>query len=181
MEDPVRVVPYNPSWKLEFLEHGKMIRQALGNTALRIDHIGSTAVEALDAKPIIDIQISVLSLEPMSRYQAGLEEVGFVFRADNPDRSKRYFRESPGHKRTHVHVREAGSWSEQGALLFRDFLRNHEQECELYKAVKYDLAQRFSMNREKYAQGKEHVIWEIMRRAHFWSQQIGWQAGKTDI
>jgi GrpB-like predicted nucleotidyltransferase (UPF0157 family) len=90
---------------------------------VRIDHIGSTAVPGLAAKPVIDIQISVASFDPLEAFRAPLEALGYAYRADNTERTKRYFREPAGSSRTHIHVRRAGSFSEQFALLFRDYLR----------------------------------------------------------
>ena len=112
------VLEHDPEWSARFAELGGRLRSALGAVALRIDHIGSTAVPGLAAKPIIDVQVSVASLEPVDPYRSALEECGFVWRTDNPERTKRYFRERPGDRRTHVHVRRAGSFSEQFALLF---------------------------------------------------------------
>lgn len=117
------IVDYDPAWPTRFSEMGTALRQALGDVALRIDHIGSTSVPGLAAKPIVDIQVSVGSLEPVAPFRDPLVHLGLVHRADNPERTKRYFREAPGHPRTHIHVRRAGSFAEQYALLFRDFLR----------------------------------------------------------
>lgn len=180
MSDPIVVVPYDPLWKNEFVRIGRRIREALKDTAVRIDHIGSTSIEGMAAKPIIDIQISVRSLEPVSLYQSRLEEIGFMYRSDNPDLTKRYFREAPGSKRTHVHVREAGSWPEQFALLFRDYLRATPEDCRKYAETKYRLMESYRNERERYVEGKEPIIWEIMKRASKWSQQTGWRAGKSD-
>ena len=96
MSDPILVVPYDPEWPKRFAGLGSQLRDALGAVALRIDHIGSTAVPGLDAKPVIDIQISVASFEPLDTYRLPLERAGYVFRAENPDLTKRYFRERPG-------------------------------------------------------------------------------------
>ncbi|MDO3410532.1 GrpB family protein [Saccharibacillus sp. CPCC 101409] len=181
MKESAIVVPYDESWPEEFRAIGSKLRSALGDEAVRIDHIGSTAVPGLDAKPIIDIQISVRALEPMT-YKGGLEAAGYVHRADNPDRTKRYFREGPGLKRTHIHVREAGSWSEQFALLFRDFLKAHNEYRELYVREKYTLVRRYSRphERELYVEGKDPVIWRIMREASGWSQRTGWKPEAGD-
>ncbi|SYX83326.1 protein of unknown function [Paenibacillus alvei] len=72
--------------------------------------IGSTSVEGLAAKPIIDIQVSVRSWDDSEHLIRQFNSIGYVHRADNPDKTKRYFREAPGGKRTHIHVRELGSW-----------------------------------------------------------------------
>ena len=138
--DRTEVVPYDEEWPRLFSSLGKSLRAALGDIALRIDHIGSTSVPGLAAKPIIDIQISVADLEPVEPYRLPLEGLGFVSRADNTELTKRYFREPPGSRRTHIHVRRAGSWAEQFALLFRDYIRTHEEDARLYAKLKRRLA-----------------------------------------
>ncbi len=182
MKESVIVVPYDIHWKTEFGDIAKRLRNAIGDEALRIDHIGSTAVPGLDAKPVIDIQISVKGLEPMT-YHSALEAIGYRHRSNNPDLTKRYFRETEGMRRTHIHVREAGSWSEQFALLFRDFLRQSEQWQQLYAKEKYTLAQRYSTpnERELYVDGKEPIIWSIMQEASRWSKQTGWKPPVSDF
>ena len=144
MPDPVVIAPYDPEWPDLFSELGSALREVLGQTALRIDHIGSTAIPGLDAKPVIDVQISVASFEPLDAYRVPIESVGFVLRADNPDLTKRYFRERPGERRTHIHVRRAGSWAEQVVLLFRDYMRTHEEDAGRYAELKVRLAKEYS-------------------------------------
>ena len=178
--DPMVVVPYDTDWPLLFHQTADPLRQALGDVALRIDHIGSTAVLGLAAKPIIDIQIAVAALEPLIRYGALLEALGYVLRADNPDRTKRYFRESPGARRTHLHVRKGGSWSEQFALLFRDFLRCHPQQAGEYAALKLTLIRQYGDDRQGYTEAKGPLIWAIIHQATDWSQQTGWEPGPSD-
>jgi GrpB-like predicted nucleotidyltransferase (UPF0157 family) len=178
--DPAAVVPYDPAWPTIFGAIGARLRQELGSTALRIDHIGSMAVPGLDAKPIVDIQISVASLEPVHSYRPALERAGFTWRADNPERTKRYFRERPGERRTHIHVRRAGSFSEQLALLFRDYLRAHPAPARRYAVEKHRLAHLLATDRQAYVAGKDPVIWEIIRQADAWAQQTGWAPGPSD-
>lgn len=180
--DPVWVIPYDPAWPGLFARQAAGLRAALGPAALRIDHIGSTAVPSLLAKPIIDVQISVSDLEPLDRFRLPLEGLGYVFRADNPDRTKRYFRESPGRRRTHLHVRRAGSFGEQFALLFRDFMRAHPEVARQYGALKADLARRYAGMEERgaYTEAKSPFIWDVMARADAWAQQTGWLPGASD-
>ncbi len=180
MPDPIAIAAYDPVWPALFAALGARLRAALGPAALRIDHIGSTAVPGLDAKPIIDVQISVAALEPMAPYGGPLEGLGFIWRADNDDRTKRYFREPPGQRRTHVHVRRAGSWSEQGALLFRDYLRTHPPAAQRYAAAKRALAAQHRDDRAAYTTAKSPVIWELITAADAWSQATGWQPGPPD-
>jgi GrpB-like predicted nucleotidyltransferase (UPF0157 family) len=148
--ESIVVVQYDAEWPRLFFEIGTRLRRELADIALRIDHIGSTAVPNLDAKPIIDIQISVAALEPMDVYRTLIERAGFVYRADNPERTKRYFREAPGDRRTHIHVRRAGSFSEQFALLFRDYLRAHPVQAAKYADLKHSLAAQFARPEERH-------------------------------
>ena len=180
MTDSIVITPYNPAWPTHFATLGAAIRQALGPLALRIDHIGSTSIPGLDAKPIIDVQISVASLEPVDSYRLPLEEIGFVWRADNPELTKRYFREQPGSQRIHIHVRRAGSWAEQFALLFRDYMRCHPNDARAYALLKHALAGVHRNDREAYTDAKDPFIWETMYKADRWSQRIGWQPGPPD-
>ncbi len=180
MADRVVIVPYDPGWPVLFRALGTALRQALGETALRIDHIGSTAVPGLDAKPIIDVQVSVESFEPLDAFRLPLESLGFIFRADNPELTKRYFREAPGERRTHIHVRCAGSWSEQFALLFRDYMRTHEHDARDYAKLKYRLAEQYREDRLGYTEAKAAFVWEIIIKADGWSQAMGWQPDPSD-
>jgi GrpB-like predicted nucleotidyltransferase (UPF0157 family) len=180
MKDPIEVVPYSSTWPAKFRRYGSALRTALGDVALRIDHIGSTAVPGLLAKPVIDVQISVRELDSLDTFRAPLEELGLVFRSDNPDLTKRYFREKPGDDRTHIHVRRAGSWAEQFALLFRDFLRADEASARDYGAAKQELAVRYRYDRMAYTDAKTPLVWQLMTKAHAWSQIVGWKPGPSD-
>jgi GrpB-like predicted nucleotidyltransferase (UPF0157 family) len=178
--DPIEIVPYDPMWPLRFARQAAELRQALGAVALCIHHIGSTSVPGLAAKPIIDVQISVADFEPLDAYRVPLERLGYVFRADNPERTKRYFREAPGQRRTHIHVRRAGSFSEQLALLFRDFMRAHPDVAGEYARLKMDLAQQYRDDRVGYTDAKQPYIYSVVARADQWAQRIGWMPGPSD-
>ena len=180
MTDKLIIVPYDPEWPLLFRQLGSMLRQALGTIALRIDHIGSTSIVGLAAKPIIDIQIAVAEFEPLDLYRLPLERLGYVFRATNPELTKRYFREQPGARRTHIHVRRSGSWAEQLTLLFRDYMRSHDEDVQVYAKLKYDLAEKYQQDRQCYTEAKSPLIWEIIRKADRWSQETGWKPEPTD-
>lgn len=176
------VVASDPGWATEFMHLGVLLRASLAEAAVRIDHIGSTAVPGLDAKPVIDIQISVETFDPLDSYRVPIEAAGFVHQADNPERTKRYFRERPGDKRTHIHVRRAGSFSEQFALLFRDYLRAHTERASEYGALKRALAAQYARpeERHKYVEAKDPYIWETIKRADDWAQQTGWKPAPSD-
>ncbi|GAA5029151.1 GrpB family protein [Actinopolymorpha pittospori] len=179
-DERVQIVAYRDTWPGTFAVLGSRLRGGLGDVALRIDHIGSTSVPGLAAKPVIDIQISVAEFEPVDSFRGPLRELGFEHRVDNPDRTKRYFREAPGQRRTHIHVRRSGSFSQQYALLFRDYLRAHADAAKEYADVKRQCAAEHSHDREAYVEAKAFFVWELIRRADGWAQRIGWQPGPSD-
>ncbi|MFF8279596.1 GrpB family protein [Streptomyces lateritius] len=180
MGEPIEIVPYDPAWPDAFASWGGGLRAALGAVASRIDHIGSTSVPGLAAKPVIDIQISVASLEPTDAFLGPLTDMGFVYRADNSDRTKRYFREPAGQRRTHVHVRQLGSFSQQFPLLFRDYLRCHTSAATEYAAAKRHCAAKFRGDRPGYVRAKDVFVWDVIRCADAWAQRTGWMPGPSD-
>ena len=181
--EPVRIVPYDKSWPEWFRQIASPMRESLGSVAQRIDHIGSTSIPGLAAKPVIDIQISVADFEPLDAYRLPLEELGYIFRADNPNRTQRYFRETPGQPRVHIHVMRAGSFDEQFALLFRDYVRAHPDVAAQYATLKIELAQRYQHVEERalYTEAKGPFIWQTIAQADKWAQSIGWFPGPSDI
>ena len=174
------IVRYDPEWPGMFAQLGAALRGALGDAALRIDHIGSTSIPGMDAKPIIDVQISVAALDPVDPFRVPLESLGYVWRSNNPELTKRYFREKPGERRTHIHVRKAGSFSQQFPLLFRDYMRAHPEEVRPYAEMKYRLAKEYSEDREGYTIAKGPFVWAVVRKADQWAQDIGWELGPSD-
>jgi GrpB-like predicted nucleotidyltransferase (UPF0157 family) len=180
MSEHISVSSYDPEWPDFFQSVGRQLRIRLQQLADRIDHIGSTSITGMAAKPIIDIQISVARLEPMGPSKAVLESSGFIWRAANPDLTKRYFRESRGHPRIHIHVRQSGSWGEQFALLFRDYMRTHPEDAAMYSELKYRLVEEYRTDRKAYVDAKGPFVWAVMQRATDWSQVTGWQPGLPD-
>ncbi|MBO7743234.1 GrpB family protein [Paenibacillus sp. MWE-103] len=181
MRESVVIVPFDANWRSEFADIGANLRRALADRAVRIDHIGSTSIAGLDAKPVIDVQVSVRGLTDLEAISDALTGLGYVLRADNPDLTKRYYRESEGMRRTHIHVREHGSFSEQLSLLFRDYVRAHAHEAKRYAAIKHSLAKSHRHERDRYVEEKEPYIWDMLRSASKWSQQTGWRPGASDM
>lgn len=178
--DPIVVVRADPRWADEFKAIGAELRRGLGDVAVRVDHVGSTAVAGLDAKPVIDIQLSVRRLEPEGPFRRRLEGLGYELGGREMDRSQRIFREPRGSRRVHLHVRAAGGFDEQLNLLFRDFLRSHGDAAREYARVKHELADRFRNDRDGYVQAKEPTVWRLLLLAHTWLQETGWTPGPSD-
>jgi len=162
--DPVEVVEYDPAWPAVFERWRKRIAAALGPAALRIEHVGSTSVPGLAAKPTVDIQVSVRDLDDESDYVPQLEGAGVQLRSR--DDVHRYFRPPATEPRSvHVHVCALGSDWERHHLRFRDYLRAHPEARDRYAAVKREAAKVWVDDRWGYTDAKTDVILDIMEAA----------------
>ena len=157
------------------------LRRALGNIALRIDHIGSTAVPGLPAKPVIDIQVSVPSLEPSDPYDRPLQSLGFALLADPEEPQHRFYRRPEERPRlVNVHVCESGGAWERRHLVFRDYLRAFAAVKAEYGDLKRRAAERHSTNRYDYTDAKGPFILEVERKAKGWAHGTRWRPGPSD-
>ena len=166
----VRIVEYDPAWPARFADERERIASALGPIARRIDHVGSTSVPGLAAKPVVDIQVAVDDPDDDAALVVPLTRAGYVLRVIEPEH--RMFR-SP-QRDVHVHVWESGSDHERRHLLFRDWLRESADDRALYESVKRQLAGREWQDSNDYAQAKSDVVVEIMTRAESWAGRAGW-------
>ncbi len=182
----VEIHDHDPRWAAQFAPVGAALRATLGERARRIDHIGSTSVLGLAAKPIIDVQVSVDDFDPFDALCQPIEDLGLRWKDDNPDRNKLFFRGrfrdpvAGDRPRVNLHVRWCGSFSEQANLLFRDYLRTHDDARDRYAAFKRELATRRWETVNHYADAKTDVIWPITYEAYRWEQSTGWRAGPSD-
>ena len=176
--DPVEVVPYDPAWPAAFAGWRDCLTAALGATARRVEHIGSTAVPGLAAKPVLDIQVAVPEVTDEMAFRPALEGLGLPLRAREP--GHRYFRPPRGRPReVQVHVCDAGGSWERAHLLFRDYLRSHPGAREAYSALKRDLAAGFRGDRWAYNEAKTGFILDALLEAEEWATAAGWRVGDT--
>ncbi len=163
----IQIVDYDPQWPLRFDRWRERLRALLGETAVRIEHVGSTSVPGLPAKPIVDIQISVRDLEDESQYLPLLERAGVQLRSR--DSLHRYFRPFAGQPRdTHIHVCGIGSDWEREHLLFRDYLRTHVEAHDRYAAAKRRAAGLWADDGWAFTDAKTDVILSILDEAQDW-------------
>jgi GrpB-like predicted nucleotidyltransferase (UPF0157 family) len=168
--DPaVRIVDYDPGWPDEAARELRRVGEALGGLAVRLDHVGSTSVPGLAAKPIVDLQVSVAALEPKDAYVEPLEAIGYLFVPFATAPEYHFFGKPPERPRTHhLHVCLAGSFEERRHLVVRDFLRANPDEAARYEAVKRESARLHPEDRVAYMAGKEGFILAMERRALAW-------------
>jgi GrpB-like predicted nucleotidyltransferase (UPF0157 family) len=187
----ITIIPYQSTWRDEFLTIGGALRQALGDLALRIDHIGSTSVSGLAAKDLIDIQITVHSLDPAVEHalnRAGYERIATITQdhvppghaGDTSDWAKWIFKPPATQRPTNVHVRIAGRANQRYALLFRDYLRAHPGSAQAYAQVKIELAQYHAQDVDAYYAVKDPVCDLIMDGAELWAAATHWQSSPSD-
>jgi GrpB-like predicted nucleotidyltransferase (UPF0157 family) len=178
--DPVAIVAYDPLWQSRYAAWRERLARALGRSAVRIEHIGSTAVPDLAAKPVVDIQVSVSDVADEDSYVQAVESVGFALRYRHEGLGWRYFRPPPGLPReAQVHVCSVGSDSERLHLLFRDYLRAHPAEADAYAAAKRAAAARHPHDRIAYTDAKDAFIHPALQRAEAWADETGWSIGTS--
>lgn len=185
------IVEYKESWPEEFAQIATQLRAALGTLALRIDHIGSTAVPGLPAKDVIDIQITVADLN--QDVVNAMASIGYSLSEGNlgdhvppgqiedPQHwGKMFFNPPQDQRRTHIHVRLPGSANQRYPLLFRDYLRAHPHIAEAYARLKKMLSEHLA-DPFMYPEVKDPAVDLIYLAAEEWAQQTSWQPGSSDF
>jgi len=158
---PVCLVEYHDGWPVRFARIRERLADALGITARTIEHIGSTAVPRLAAKPIIDVLVTVDDVEDEGGYAPALMALGYELRVREP--GHRMFR--PPSRDTHVHVWAEGSREHRDHVLFRDRLRQSATDRDAYAQLKRELAAEDWPDVNYYAEAKGPFIDEILKRA----------------
>jgi GrpB-like predicted nucleotidyltransferase (UPF0157 family) len=160
------LVDYDPAWPSLFENEAGRIREALRDVAVRIEHVGSTAVPGLAAKPVVDIQVSVDVMVPRDRFVVPLVALGYEFVPDPTDTEHEYFKKEVDGMRTYqIHVCPVGSEWERRHLAFRDHLRANPDDAGLYAQLKRQLAADHPRDILAYIDGKTPFIREIEERA----------------
>ncbi len=171
--DPaVSIVDYDSAWPALADAELHRVEQALGDLAVGLQHVGSTAVPGLAAKPIVDLLVSVDALEPRQRYVEPLEQLGYLFAPAPESPSRHFFAKPPQRPRSHhLHVVEAGSEHEFRHLAVRDFLRTHPDEAARYAALKRQVVVRHPQDRLAYIEGKDGYLTALEQRAVAWARR----------
>jgi len=161
---PIHLVPPDAMWPRQYAEVAARIRQALGPVAAVVEHVGSTSVPGLAAKPFIDVLLLVPDPGDEAAYVPGLEAAGFLLHVREPDwHQHRFFRAHD--PEVQIHVFAVGSEEAERMLLFRDRLRANREERTIYEETKRRLAARSWTRVQDYADAKSEVVEEIIVRA----------------
>src|SRR6185437_11143668 len=185
----IELVPYDPIWRSRFEHEARALRTAFGALACRIEHVGSTAVPGLIAKPVIDIQVSVESLASFAPFLSVMSSLGYEHLPDaDPvfERSYPYFHKPAEWPHSHhVHLCEDGSLAELKHIAFRDRLRADAQTRTTYASLKRELAGRHGSStheeRQRYSDGKTEFIRSALAVPTFLEEFSRWTAGRPEI
>ena len=166
MGEAVEIVEHDPAWPAAYERERALIARALGDHMLGIEHVGSTAVPGLGAKPIIDITVGVRDLADGERCVGPLEELGYEYRGEAGIPGRLYFSKPTTRPRTHqIHMVPHGSDFWERHVLFRDYLRERPEEAEEYYRLKLRLAAQFRDDRVGYTEAKTEFIESALTRA----------------
>ena len=189
----IEIVDYQSRWPGEFAAAAARLKPAFGTLALAIHHIGSTSVPELAAKDVIDVQVTVASLDPGVPIEAAIVAAGFRMRPDiggdhlpigaDPAPSlwrKRYAGAHEAERRMHIHIRQLGLPNQRYALLFRDYLRASGPARDNYALVKRALARLHPDDVDAYYDVKDPVCDLILGAAEYWAAQVGWRLPQSD-
>ena len=160
----INLAPYDPNWPSMFSRIAAKVRAALSERALLLEHVGSTAIRGLSAKPIIDMVLAVEDPTDEAFYAPPLEARGFVLRIREPDWFQHRLLKSHDIE-SNLHVFSAGCAEIERMLAFRDWLRAHDDDRRLYERTKVALAARTWRHVQNYADAKSDIVREILERA----------------
>ncbi len=182
MEDPILIAEYDVElaqgsrwsylqrtleWPILYEQEKIKILNALGNTIADIQHIGSTSVPGIAAKPVIDILLGIEYVPPQSAQISALETIGYLYYGELGIPGRHYFRR--GMPRSHqIHLVKLDSKFWETHILFRDFLRAHPDAAQQYEALKRELAVKFRDDRERYTDSKAPLIQQMLVQARTW-------------
>jgi GrpB-like predicted nucleotidyltransferase (UPF0157 family) len=161
---PIELYDYDPTWPRLYRREAARIRSVLGDRVVRLEHVGSTSVPGLAAKPIIDLVLEVLHAADEAAYVPALEAAGYGLRLREPDWDQHRLFKGPDTD-INLHVFSAGSPETDRMVRFRDRLRADSADRELYLGTKRELAGRAWTYVQQYADAKTAVIGEILARA----------------
>lgn len=174
MVDPIVVVDYDPAWPALFATLRAPVAAALEGVAVAIEHVGSTAVPGLAAKPIIDLDVAIRTETDLPAAIERLARLGYAYEGDKGIPGRAAFAWPPQALRHHLYVCALDSAEYRCHLHFRDYLRTHPDMTAAYAARKRQLAARYRTQRDAYTEAKGPFVRAAIARAEAWARITGW-------
>lgn len=163
----VEVIEYSVKWKGWFETIANLLSRALNEVNCTIEHVGSTSVQGLDAKPVIDIDIIVADFSDLSLVKKALEDLGYRYKGDLGLEGREMFKaDNPIHPH-HLYVCDPNSLALKNHLLFRDHLRANRDTAQQYGALKRDLAKKYPNDVDSYCEQKSDFIAKVLAQCDF--------------
>lgn len=164
----IEVVSYNPDWKKMYQKEVKKIKKVMKNQLVDVQHIGSTAIPGIKAKPVIDILVIVKDIKKVDMYNDDMKRLGYEAMGEYGIKQRRFFMKGGNNRTHHIHVFERGNKEVKRHINFRNFLIAHPEEARQYSDLKAELAERYRYDIEEYIKGKSSLIKEIDMKAKLW-------------
>ncbi|MDR7075708.1 GrpB-like predicted nucleotidyltransferase (UPF0157 family) [Neobacillus niacini] len=168
----VEVCSYNEKANEMFAEEAEKLNLIFGKEMVDIYHIGSTAVQGLKSKPIIDMLPVVKDIEKVDQYNDEMKKIGYQPKGENGIPGRRYFKKGGDNRTHHVHMYQLGSDEIKRHLVFRDYLRNHPDVMKSYGDLKEKLAKQFPYDIDSYINGKDPFVREIEEKELNWFNEL---------
>ena len=162
----VELEEYNNNWKKEYNEEEKILKEVLGDRIIEIHHIGSTSIEGLKAKPIIDILVVIENLKKIDEIENLLKDYDYTNRGPQGVEDRMFFAKGPEDARTHyIHFTEPNSNTYYNQVYFKRYLNDHKEYIKKYCNLKSRLAKLYANDRASYTKGKNDFIKEVVKLA----------------
>ena len=162
----VKVLPYSHKWKRSYKKEEELLYSIIGQYVIDIQHVGSTSIEELDSKPIIDIAIAVKSLDDVEKFRSLLEHVGYNLRGNAGVEGRVMFAKGNEDLRTHyLHIEIFDDVLWKNHIYFRDYLRLNTESVEEYTRLKKQLSAKYEDDRNAYTSAKHEFINSILKKA----------------
>lgn len=163
----VQIAPYSNEWKEAYKQEENILKSLIGNYVLDIQHVGSTSIEGLASKPIIDIAVGVKTLKDVEKFKSILEDNGYHFRDNAGVEGRLMFAKGSEELRTHyIHIEVFGDKLWKNHIYFRDYLRLHKDLVDEYAELKKELGTKFGDDRGSYTSSKHDFIENTLKKAY---------------
>ncbi|WP_081417477.1 GrpB family protein [Paenibacillus sp. Soil522] len=164
--ETVIIEEYNDEWPFIYQEEKRKIEEVMTDKAIAIEHIGSTSLQGLGAKPIIDFMVGVNELKEVEAFIEPLAKIGYEHVYHNKFPNRRFFRRGQWRAGTHhLHIYVYGSEEWKNNILFRDYLRAHPEMLKQYNQLKKELAEKYHHDRVAYTNAKHPFILDVIQKA----------------
>lgn len=167
----IEVVPHNSKWKIEYEKESEKIYNIMKDEIVQIYHIGSTAIEGIYAKPIIDILVGMENINSVDNYNEQMKSLGYIPKGEYGIKGRRFFLKGLYHRTHHVHIFEKGDSEIERHINFRNYMIEHREEAKEYEDLKKELALKFKYDIDAYCEGKDRFIKKIDEKAKLWVKE----------